>query len=167
MAAPRRPPAPRSARPRRSVAPAAPREAPEGHRATLASYLARKSLKWTRQREHILDLFLRSGEHLTCEEIHARVVRRDPSVGLATVYRTLRLFVEADIAAERRFNDGVTRYEPAQAHHDHMLCVRCGRIVEFENDDIERLQESIATRHGFRLMSHRHELYGSCSSCST
>jgi len=167
MADPRRKPA-RRAKARREAAPDAPaHEAPEGHRATLTTYLARKSLKWTRQREHILDVFLESGEHLTCEEIHARVVKRDPSVGLATVYRTLRLFVEADIAAERRFNDGVTRYEAAQAHHDHLICVRCGRIVEFENDDIERLQEAVAERHGFRLMSHRHELYGACPSCSS
>ena len=136
------------------------------HRATLTTYLARKSLKWTRQREHILDVFLASGDHLTCEEIHARVVKIDPTVGLATVYRTLRLFAEADIASERKFQDGVTRYEPAQAHHDHLICVRCGKIVEFEDDEIERLQETVAAKHGFALMSHRHELYGSCGDCA-
>ena len=138
----------------------------ETHRDTLASYVAQKALKWTRQREVILDTFLRSQEHLTCEEIHARVVKADASIGLATVYRTLRLFVEAGIASERRFQEGVTRYEPQQPHHDHLICVRCGRIVEFESDAIEDLQDEIARSHGFRLLSHRHELYGACPGCT-
>ena len=149
---------------RASSAAAAPLAAGE-HRDTLASYVARKALKWTRQREVILDTFLGSREHLTCEDIHARVVKVDPSIGLATVYRTLRLFVEAGIASERRFQEGVTRYEPQQPHHDHLICVRCGNILEFESDAIEELQEQVARKHGFRLLSHRHELYGACASC--
>ena len=92
-------------------------------------------------------------------------MKADSSIGLATVYRTLRLFVEAGIASERRFQEGVTRYEPQQPHHDHLICVRCGRIVEFENDAIERLQDEIAAHHGFTLLSHRHELYGACEAC--
>jgi Fur family ferric uptake transcriptional regulator len=138
----------------------------ETHRDTLASYVAHKALKWTRQREVILDTFLSSQEHLTCEEIHARVVQADRSIGLATVYRTLRLFVEAGIASERRFQEGVTRYEPQQPHHDHLICVRCGKIVEFESDEIEELQDGIARSHGFTLLSHRHELYGACPECA-
>jgi Fur family ferric uptake transcriptional regulator len=142
-----------------------PRPSDGDHRGTLQSYVARKALKWTRQREVILDMFLGSREHLTCEAIHSRVVKADPSIGLATVYRTLRLFVEAGIASERRFQDGVTRYEPQQPHHDHLICVRCGRIAEFESDAIEDLQDRIAKAHGFQLLSHRHELYGACRDC--
>jgi Fur family transcriptional regulator, ferric uptake regulator len=142
-----------------------PAEGAGAHRDTLASYVARKALKWTRQREVILETFLGSHEHLTCEDIHARVVKADPTIGLATVYRTLRLFVEAGIASERRFQEGVTRYEPQQPHHDHLICVRCGSIVEFESDPIEELQEEVARAHGFRLLSHRHELYGACPRC--
>lgn len=159
---------PRETRPRaRKAAPApAPKAAVEDHRDVLATYVARKALKWTRQRETILESFLGSRDHLTCEEIHSRVVKDDPSIGLATVYRTLRLFVESGIASERRFQDGVTRYEPKQSHHDHLICVRCGRIVEFESDEIERLQDEVARQRGFQLLSHRHELYGACEDCA-
>ena len=136
------------------------------HRDTLTEYVAKKALKWTRQREVILDVFLEAHAHLTCEEISARVARRDRSIGLATVYRTLRLFVEAGIANERKFQDGLTRYEVQQPHHDHLICVRCGGIVEFESDAIERLQDDIASKHGYRLLTHRHELYGTCGDCS-
>lgn len=137
-----------------------------GHRDALTEYVAKKALKWTRQREVILDVFLEAHAHLTCEEISARVSRKDGTIGLATVYRTLRLFVEAGIASERKFQDGLTRYEVHQAHHDHLICVRCGGIVEFESDAIERLQDEIASRHGYRLLTHRHELYGTCRDCS-
>ncbi len=157
---------PRAGRLRATNAPPRPATPPpEDPRAELSSYVARKALKWTRQRQVILDVFLDSGEHLTSEEIHAMVVRQDPTIGLATVYRTLRLFVEAGIASERRFQDGVTRYEVRHEHHDHLICVRCGRIVEFESDAIESLQDTIAEEHGFSLLSHRHELYGACGSC--
>jgi Fur family ferric uptake transcriptional regulator len=125
-----------------------------------------RALKWTRQREAILEAFLTRTGHFTNDEIRAAAARIDPTVGLATVYRTLRLFADAGIATERRFQDGLTRYEVRQPHHDHLICVDCGTIVEFEHDEIERLQEDVARDHGFRLRSHRHELYGSCSKCT-
>jgi Fur family ferric uptake transcriptional regulator len=86
-------------------------------------------------------------------------------VGFSTVYRSLRLFVEAGVASQRNFRDGVTRYEVRQPHHDHLVCMGCGKILEFGNEAIERLQEEIARQHGFRLASHRHELYGFCEGC--
>ena len=135
------------------------------HRETLEIYLGRKGLKWTRQRKAILDLFLRTRGHLTGEEVYEKVAQQDSSIGFSTVYRTLRLFVDANIASERHFRDGVTRYEVRQAHHDHLVCQECGKIVEFERDDIEELQEVVARQHGFILSSHRHELYGICPSC--
>lgn len=136
------------------------------HRQALQSYLERKGLKWTRQREAILEIFLGTDDHLTSEEIYRRVIARHAGIGFSTVYRTLRLFVEANIASERNFRDGITRYEVRQPHHDHLVCMRCGRILEFENDDIESLQTEVARQHGFRLVSHRHELYGYCQDCS-
>ena len=89
----------------------------------------------------------------------------DPKVGYATVYRTLRLLAECKMANARHFGDGVTRYELAddEHHHDHLICVDCGAIVEFEDDAIELLQERVAERHGFTLQSHKHELYGHCT----
>jgi Fur family transcriptional regulator, ferric uptake regulator len=133
---------------------------------TFQEHLERHGLRSTRQRAAILEVFLGSREHLTSEEIHERVARKHPEIGFSTVYRTLRLFVEANIASERHFRDGVARYEVRQPHHDHLVCLGCGKIVEFERDAIEDLQEQVARAHGFQLVSHRHELYGTCPACS-
>lgn len=137
----------------------------DSHREAFERHLQSSSLRRTRQRDAILDVFLGSDEHFTSEELHERVAADDPSISLSTVYRTLKLFVEAGIASERHFRDGVTRFEVRHTHHDHLICVRCGRIAEFENDEIERLQERIAEDRGYRLVSHRHELYGHCAAC--
>ena len=133
----------------------------------LETYLQFKGLKWTRQREAILEVFLATDDHLTSEEIYQKVVRKNPKIGFSTVYRTLRLFVDAGIASERHFQDGVTRYEVRQPHHDHLVCLSCGKILEFEHEGIEALQEEIASEQGFELVSHRHELYGRCGDCRT
>jgi Fur family ferric uptake transcriptional regulator len=138
---------------------------PSTHRKTLAEHVEGEGLKWTRQRQAVLDAFLRSRGHLTVEDIHRNVARTQPRISLATVYRTMKLFAEAGIASERHFQDGITRFEVRQPHHDHLICQGCGRIVEFESDEIERLQEEVAREHGFSLRSHRHELYGECRSC--
>ena len=138
----------------------------KAHRDALETYLQLKGLKWTRQRESILEVFLDTGDHLTSEEIYRKVARRNPKIGFSTVYRTLRLFVDASIASERHFRDGLTRYEVQQPdHHDHLVCLTCGKIVEFENEKIETLQEQVAQSSGFELVSHRHELYGTCRDC--
>jgi Fur family ferric uptake transcriptional regulator len=131
-------------------------------------YLAKQGLKSTRQRDLILDEFLRAGSHLSTEELYLRLRRKHPSIGYATVYRTLKLFAECGIAEERHFGDGQTRYESTsgEAHHDHLICTVCGAIIEFENPRIEQLQEEVAREHGFRIASHRLELYGKCSGCA-
>jgi len=133
---------------------------------TFHEHLERQGLRSTRQRAAILEVFLGSREHLTSEEVHGRVAREHPEIGFSTVYRTLRLFVAANIASERHFRDGVARYEVRQPHHDHLVCLGCGKIVEFERQEIEALQEEVARAHGFQLVSHRHELYGSCRACA-
>ncbi|MEM7247788.1 MAG: transcriptional repressor [Acidobacteriota bacterium] len=137
----------------------------KAHRETFEHFLDRRGLRRTRQRELILDVFLATDDHLTSEELHALVSKEDASIGLATLYRTLKLFVEAGIASERAFGEGVTRYEVRQAHHDHLICTNCGRIIEFEDETIEELQDAIAERHGFTLTWHRLELYGTCPDC--
>ena len=103
------------------------------------------------------------------EELLAKVRERDPRVGYATVYRTLKLLAECGVANERRFGDGLTRYELADdaTHHDHLICLDCGDIVEFEEPRVEELQDKVARRHGFVLRSHKHELYGICPRCQT
>lgn len=131
----------------------------------LAQYLEDHSLKHTKQREAILDVFLSVRGHITGEEIYRKVRERHPNIGYTTVYRTMKLLADAGLAQERHFDDGVTRYETEHEHHDHLVCLRCGRIIEFECEEIEVLQADVAEKHGFRVLRHRHELYGHCDRC--
>ena len=127
------------------------------------SYLADKRLNTTQQREAIVDQFLRATEHISIDELLARVRKRHHKVGYATVYRTLKLLVDSGLAIERQFGDGQARYEVSGDHHDHLICAKCGLILEFEDDEIERIQERIAQRlGGFTVIRHRHELYALC-----
>ncbi len=141
--------------------------AQERYREMLAAYMAKKGLRSTKQRDHIVDAFLAQPDHVSIEELLARVRERDPAIGYATVYRTLKLLSESGVANERRFGDGLTRYELAddETHHDHLICVECQRIVEFEEPEVERLQDEIARKHGFAVRWHKHELYGVCPEC--
>jgi Fur family transcriptional regulator, ferric uptake regulator len=128
-----------------------------------ADYCKKHKLNSTQQREAIVDLFIRSHEHASIDELLARVRKKHPKVGYATVYRTLKLLEDSGLALSRHFEDGQTRYEVAGAHHDHLICVKCNMILEFENDDIERLQEEMASKlGGFRVLRHKHELYCIC-----
>ncbi|MCP5042857.1 MAG: transcriptional repressor [bacterium] len=137
----------------------------EIERGALAKYLAGMGLKHTKQRDVILTMFLDSRAHVSAEQLYQKVRKKSPSIGYTTVYRTLKLFVDAGIAQERRFDDGLTRYETEHAHHDHLVCLQCGKIVEFNSELIETAQEKIAVEYGFKVLHHRHELYGHCSSC--
>lgn len=133
----------------------------------LTAYLADKGLKSTSQRDKILKIFIDAEQHLSAEELYVRVKKAHPGIGYATVYRTLKLFAEAGLAQERRFEDGFTRYEhtSANTHHDHLICTRCGTIIEFENERIEELQQDVARKNKFKVQSHKLELYGLCSGC--
>lgn len=135
-------------------------------KAQWAEYQQKHALKTTSQRELIVDVFLRCSEHVSIEELLGKVREHSARVGYATVYRTLKLLTEAGLAATRQFGDGQTRYEvagPESKHHDHLICMQCGLILEFENDQIEALQESVARGLGnFRVIKHKLELYGLC-----
>lgn len=129
--------------------------------------LKEKGLKSTRQREEIARAFVECGTHLTVEELYRRVRQRNPRIGYATVYRTLKLMEESGWAAARQFGTRMARFEHLAAgeHHDHLICVRCGRIVEFSSGAIEDLQARVARRQGFHVFEHRLELYGHCAAC--
>ena len=133
--------------------------------ASLKTHLAKHQLKLTRQREQILDAFLKN-EHITAEQMYRLLNKKDPHIGLATIYRTLNLFCEAGLAQARHFGTQ-TQYDNVshKGHHDHLICTGCGKIVEFENCEIERLQEEVARRNGFVIQTHKLELYGLCASC--
>jgi len=137
-------------------------------RARLEAYMARKKLRSTAQRRLIVDTFFDGVEHVTIEDLLALVRQRDRGIGYATVYRTLKLLAECGVASERRFGDGLSRYEladDASAHHDHLICVSCGTITEFEEPRIETLQDEVAATFGYKLTSHKLEMYGVCPHC--
>jgi Fur family ferric uptake transcriptional regulator len=130
-------------------------------------FAASKGLRSTRQRDIILDVFLSTHQHVSVEDLYLKVKACNPGVGQATVYRTLKLFAEAGLAREILLHDGQTRYEHVMAgeHHDHLVCTGCNAIIEFENETIEKLQDEIASRHGFMIKSHKLEIYGLCAAC--
>lgn len=135
---------------------------------TFNAFAARQGLRSTRQRDVILDVFLSTREHLSVEELYLKVKASHPGIGQATVYRTLKLFVEAGLAREMMLPDGQTRYEHQLVgeHHDHLICTGCNAIIEFEDETIEQLQREIARRHGFSLTAHKMQLYGLCPTCA-
>ncbi len=138
--------------------------------ADLNRYLADKGLTLTRQREAVAQVFFDTDGHISAEELYIKVSRSYPGVGLTTVYRTLKLLKEAGLAKERRFaedSQGVFEKEDTARHHDHLICTRCGKIIEFKEPLIEKLQEEVAQKHGFSVEDHKMELYGLCSSCRT
>ncbi|MEW5852978.1 MAG: transcriptional repressor [Myxococcota bacterium] len=139
----------------------------EERKQILTRYMTQRGLKSTAQRDIIIDTFFNAKDHLAVGDLHREVQKQNPRIGYATVYRTLKMLKECGLAAERHFGDGQTRYEPNELdnHHDHLICRVCGLIVEFENEEIERLQKVVASSYGFVVDTHRHELYGLCSKC--
>ena len=131
-------------------------------------FMAEKGLNTTSQRKAIAEIFFRLPGHHSLEEFYKEISLIDPGIGQTTVYRTLKLLCEAGLANEIQFKDNITRYEIANpnAHHDHLVCLRCGRIVEICDPRIEELQKEIAEKNGFELFGHSHNLYGACAACS-
>lgn len=130
------------------------------------TWLGERGLKYTVQRRAIAEAFFRGGEHVTLSDVLALAKDDTPGIGFATVYRTMKLLAESGLASEHKFSDGQeARYEPHAEgeHHDHLICQRCGLIMEFEDEEIERLQSAIAKRFGFEVRAHRHEIYGVCN----
>ncbi len=118
-------------------------------------------MKMTGQRRVIARVLSEAKDHPDVEEVYRRAIKIDKRISIATVYRTVRLFEEADILERHEFGDGRARYEEAtESHHDHLIDIKSGEVVEFQNKDIEALQERIALEHGFKLVGHRLELYG-------
>ena len=120
-----------------------------------------KGLKMTEQRRVIARVLSDSADHPDVEAVHRRANEIDPKISIATVYRTVRLFEEANILARHDFGDGRARYEEMPTdHHDHLIDLQTGRVIEFRNEEIERLQKRVARDLGFSLVGHKLELYG-------
>lgn len=120
-----------------------------------------KGMRMTDQRRVIARVLSESADHPDVEELYRRAIALDPKISIATVYRTVRLFEEAGILERHDFRDGRSRYEEVpDSHHDHLIDLSTGKVIEFRNEDIEKLQEFVARELGFRLVDHRLELYG-------
>ena len=130
-------------------------------RIDLEALCAEKGLRITEQRRVIARVLSESSDHPDVEKLHERASAIDPGISIATVYRTVRLFEEAGILDRHDFGDGRARYEASpEAHHDHLIDVESGKVLEFVDPELEALQKQIAEKLGYRLVDHRMELYG-------
>ena len=129
--------------------------------ADIIARLEARGLRMTDQRRVVARVIGDAEDHPDVEELYARAARVDPKISLATVYRTVKLFDEAGILDKLEFGDGRARYEDAErTHHDHLIDMQSGQVIEFVDPDIEALQERIAAKLGYRLVGHRLELFG-------
>ncbi len=130
----------------------------------LDAYLDRMGLKQTQPRRTIIQIFLKLDAHVDAEELHQSVRNEGFEIGLATIYRTLNLLTDAGLVEQKSFQDGRSVFEIADPdkHHDHLICTKCRRMIEFENHKIEVLQEEIAEKYGMELKTHRLDLFGHC-----
>ncbi|MBI4764954.1 MAG: transcriptional repressor [Deltaproteobacteria bacterium] len=134
----------------------------------LKNIVKSRGLRQSGQRDLVMETFFKQKGHISAEELLSQVRIKDKRVGLTTIYRTLKLLTQCGLAVERKFNRQESTFEPARRgqHHDHLICLSCGRISEFENKSIETLQEDVAREHGFFITHHVLELYGYCLKCS-
>jgi Fur family ferric uptake transcriptional regulator len=137
------------------------REPAPGSAQTLEEQCIAKGMRMTEQRRTIAGVIEDASDHPDVEELYRRAVEQDSRISISTVYRTVKLFEDAGIIERHDFRDGRARYETVpDEHHDHLIDLKTGRVIEFRNEEIERLQETIARSLGFRLVDHRLELYG-------
>jgi Fur family ferric uptake transcriptional regulator len=139
----------------------------DNERDVLTQYVRGKNLKLTEQREIILKEFLAVEDHITVDDLYRRVKERYPSIGHTTVFRTMKLLTKARLAREVNLDDKALRYEHVfnHRHHDHLICTRCGKLVEVFDPKIEALQERLCRARGFLPENHRLEIFGLCREC--
>jgi len=130
-------------------------------------HLKRVGLKQTEQRNTILRTFLETRDHLSTDELHRRVQRKDPRIGYTTVYRTLKVLAECGLASEVAFHDGIARYEHQynRRSHHHMVCTECGSSVEFFSPEVDQLEQEIGRKHRYLTTRHTFQIYGVCADC--
>ncbi len=136
-------------------------------REIFANYISKQGLRNTQQRDDILAAFFSSEKHITVEELFSVVKTKNPAIGYATVHRNLNLLCECGLADEIKIGKQKARYEPkfGQKHHDHLICLRCGKFTEVINSKIEKLQDKLAEENGFMPVRHKLEIYGICREC--
>ncbi len=138
-----------------------------GEKKLFVEYLKKKGLKTTRQRMNILDSFLEENGHVSAFELYESLKKKYPDIGFSTVYRTLKLFTECGLANEVNFGEGQSRFEKAykREYHGHLICQTCGDTHEFSAESLQNLQERILTKHGYKPLGFKFEIYGICRKC--
>jgi Fur family ferric uptake transcriptional regulator len=136
---------------------------------TFVKYIEEKGLRHTKQREAIVDAFFSADRHITAEELFNAVKRKNPEIGYATVQRNLNLLYESGLAEEIKIGKQKTKYEQKLGgrHHDHLICVKCGRLIEVNDEKIEKLQDKLAKANDFIPIKHKLEIYGICGDCKS
>ena len=139
----------------------------ESPQAVLNGYVRDKGIRQSEQRAKVLDVFLKTERHLSVAEIYELVRKKYSTIGYATVYRAMKVICEAGLAREVDFGDGASRYEHkyGHEHHDHMICLKCGKFIEVMSPAIEKLQEKMAQGHGFTPVRHKMQIFGICKKC--
>lgn len=140
-------------------------QSPDRAEATLRDYLNTRTKKLTKNRKLILDVFLLAGSHRTIEELYYQTKVLNPRVGLATVYRSVKILCDCGLVSGFKHTDGVFRYELGREYHEHLICIKCGRLFEVSDPQIKAMQNALAKRNGFKILHSRLELYGICREC--
>ncbi|MEO0128613.1 MAG: transcriptional repressor [candidate division WOR-3 bacterium] len=134
----------------------------------LTKYSKKHKLKSSQKRKFIIDYFLSQNKHLSTEDLYIMIKNKKLKIGYSTIYRTLKLLAECGLASIHHFEKGITRFEPVhkKSHHDHLICIKCGSITEFTNQEIEKIQKRIARKYNFSVSDHKLEIYGLCLKCA-
>lgn len=130
-------------------------------------YLRKNGMLVSRQREQVLEIFLKTEHHPTITNLYDLVRKKNPKIGLATIYRTMKVICEAGLAREVDFGDGIGHFEHeyGHKHHDHLVCTQCGRVIEVLSPAIEEMQKKLAKKHNFTPSSHKMKIFGTCGKC--
>lgn len=132
-----------------------------------ADFVRSKNLRHTSQRDKVLAVFLKTERHVSVEELYKLVKKEEPAIGYTTVYRTMRLLSESGLCQEFDFGDGVARFEHkyGHEHHDHLICIKCGRFIEVLSPKIEKMQVGLAKKYAFTPIRHKLQIFGICKKC--
>ena len=132
-----------------------------------SQYLKNKKMLHSTQREQILDIFLKTEKHVTVDEIYTLAKKKNSKIGLATVYRAMKILCDAGLAREVYFGDNLRHFEHeyGHQHHDHLVCTKCGRVIEVLSLEIEKMQEKLAKKHNFTPSNHKMKIFGTCNKC--
>jgi Fur family ferric uptake transcriptional regulator len=140
---------------------------PKAERQIFNDYIRSEGLRETEQRVEILEAFLKTEDHVSVDDLYSNLKRRKRRVGYATVHRTMKLIAECGLARVVSFEDGVARFEHRynHEHHHHLVCTRCKKVIEFTSERMEAGEKSVLRRYGFKMESHRYEIFGVCCEC--